>query len=362
MPMPARPRVHGPSVVGRIRSDPGPLVLIGLVVALTTALTSAVSPLILRTSDRALADAVRQSGSRGLVVATFPGADEDIGPRRRDPRAAARFRVEVIGAQRQLPKRIAALVRPATASITTPELHLLGAGPGRYLSLAYLVGAAGSPHVRYTAGGPPRATVGGDEASTEVPADAASWPVQVAVSQQTATALGLRPGDRLEAEDVQARPVDLRVSGIFVAQDPDEAAWQTNAGLLHPAQGVSAGVEQTSAAALVSSEALPDLRLAIPADDLTERVTLSPRPEKLRWVQSTELVRAIVSLKASPGNALGQVAWDSDLDRVLSDGRARWPLPEVRPTCCSSACLHVPCSFSGRLPISSYAGGARHWC
>ena len=36
--MPGRPRLHVPSIVGRMRTDPGPLVLMAVVVALTTSL------------------------------------------------------------------------------------------------------------------------------------------------------------------------------------------------------------------------------------------------------------------------------------------------------------------------------------
>ena len=304
-----RPRLHAPTLVGRIRSDPVPLLLMGLVVALTTALTSAVAPLTTRTSDRALAGVVRQAGPTGVVVATFPRSDDEVERRVRDPGAVARFRTEALQTQRQLPARVAAVVRPGVASVTTPGLQVLGGGPGRYLTLAFVDSAAGAPRVRFVAGRPPQA--------------AATRSVQVALSQASASALGVRAGDRLDTQDDQVRPVAVRVSGIFVADDDTDARWQVSSQLLHPDSGVSEGVRRTAAAALVSSAAYPDLRLAVPSDDLTEQVLFTPRPDRVRWATSADLVRAIGSLKASPSLALGKTAWDSNLDRVLTDGRAQ---------------------------------------
>ena len=67
-----RVRLHRPTVLGRLRADRGLLLLIGLVVALTTALLAAVSPLTERTADRAVAETVREAGSGAAVVATLP--------------------------------------------------------------------------------------------------------------------------------------------------------------------------------------------------------------------------------------------------------------------------------------------------
>ncbi len=321
--MPAGSRPHLPSVLGRTRADPGPWLLMGLVVALTTALTSAATPLMSRTSDRALAEAVRQAGGQGAVVATFARAQDDFGPRTRDPRAAVEVRAAVAGAQYLLPKPVAEVVESGITSVTTPPLQLTDAGPGRYLTLAYLDEPRGAPRVAYTAGGPPRATVTGARAKTELAADAAPWPVQVAVSQATASALGLRTGDPIEAEDDKGRPIVARVSGVFTAIDPSDRVWQTTPQLLHPARGVSAGHRTAAAAALVSAAALPDLLLAVPSTDLTEGIVATPRPDALRWADSGELVRALVALKASPELGGGTVSWDTTLDRVLTDGRAQ---------------------------------------
>ena len=316
-------RLHRPTITGRIRTAPGLLLLIGLVVALTTALTAAVAPLAERTADRAIAATVRDAGPRGAVVATLPR--EDVDPREpvtRDPLSVVEFRQDTDYAQFTMPQRLADVMSPGVATLTTPALHLLDAGPGRYLRLAFVDTPQGTPEVTYVAGGPPQASAGADRAEVTLPANAEPWPVQVALSEAAAAALGLEPGDRLPAEDVQHRRIEVRVSGIYAATSPGDDTWQTAAPeLLHPVQGVTEGVEYASAAALVSEESLPDLRLAVPADDLTHRVVFNPVPAELTWRGSPRLAQTVVSLKSSAGLARGKISWDSLLDRVLADGR-----------------------------------------
>ena len=73
-------------------------------------------------------------------------------------------------------------------------------------------------------------------------------------------------------------------------------------------------------AALVSPEALPDLRITVPSDEMTQRIAFLPEPERLRWEQAAELRRDVVGLKAAPG-----------LDRVGSAGTACWTGPLTTP-------------------------------
>ena len=318
-----RPRLHLPTIVGRMRTDPGPLLLMAAVVALTTALTTAVTPLMASASDRGLADAVRRAGDQAALVATFDRAVDDYGPRTRDPKAVAEVRAAALDARLQLPKSLAAVVQPGIAGVTTTPLQLVDAGPGRFLTLAFLEGPDGAPRVRYTSGGPPRASVGRARADLELPDGGPPWPVQVALSSASAQALGLQTGDRLHLVDQVSRPVAGRVSGIFVPQVPDDPIWRTTPQLLRPARNPTAAPHTAAAAALVSAAALPDLRLAVPPTDLTQRITSDPRPDTVRWASSAALVRALVSLKASPAVASGSVSWDTTLDRVLDDGRAQ---------------------------------------
>lgn len=318
-----RARLHGATIRGRLRSDPGLLVLVGLVVALTAALVTAVGPLTDRTADRAIAATVRDAGPRGSVTATMPEQYQDPRSRTRDPSTATQVAQATTYAETVLPDDLAAVLRPGVASLTTPALHLLDAGPGRYLRLAYVDTPAGPPAVTYTSGGPPEASVGPGRADVTLPGDAGPWPVQVALSEEAARLLDLAPGDRISAEDEQARPFRIRISGVYRAVDPTDDGWRVASELLQPTQGVSEGVERTSAAALVSAEALPDLRLAVPSDELRHRVAFTPRPEALGWRAVPDLQRSVVSLEASAGMARSGITWDSLLDEVLGDGRGQ---------------------------------------
>ena len=80
------------------------------------------------------------------------------------------------------------------------------------------------------------------------------------------------PGARLTATDQYGQEVDVRVSGVYSPDDPDDPGWTVARELLSPVISVSDGVMRTSVAALVSPEALPDLRIAVPSDDLTDPV------------------------------------------------------------------------------------------
>ena len=151
----------------------------------------------------------------------------------------------------------------------------------------------------------------------------APWPVQVGVSDAVADALGLQVGDRLPAKDEFGRTLTIEVSGTFVAVDEDDRAWQVSSRLLDPVVGTADDQPFTSAAALVSSESLPDLRFALPGDDLTRRVVFTPEPQQVRWRQASGLERDIASLQTYAGLYSGEIAWDSRLGSVLRDGRAQ---------------------------------------
>ena len=98
-------RVHRPTVVGRMRSEPGLLLLVALVVGLSSALLAAVPPLSERTADRAIAATVRDAGPRAAVVATFPQEDEDPRGQERDPQSVVEFRQDTGYAEFTLPAR-----------------------------------------------------------------------------------------------------------------------------------------------------------------------------------------------------------------------------------------------------------------
>lgn len=315
-------RIHLPTVRGRLRADRSLLVLTGLIVALASALLAAVWPLTVRTADEAMAESVRVAGPGAAVVATLPQPDALI-DRSRDPNAPDRFDLDVEFTQNEIPERLASVLRPSVASFTSPSLSVAGPGPTRTLRLVYVESPTSPPAVTWVAGRAPESSAGPGEDRVVVSEGDPPWPVQVGMSEDAAGALGVRPGDRLVLEDEYGRDVDVRISGTYAADDPDDPAWTVARELLSPAVGLSDGVERTSVAALVSSEALADLRIAVPPDQLTQRISFLPDPQEVRWEQSSELRDDVVALRATSGLDSGQTGWDSALDRVLDDASSQ---------------------------------------
>lgn len=317
-----RVRIHRPTVRGRLRADWGLLVLTGLVVAVASALLAAVWPLTVRTADEAMAESVREAGPGASVSATLPQPSHR-GDRSRKPNAVDRFALDIKFAQNEIPERLASVVRPRVASLISPLLAVAGPGPIRNVRLAYVGSPAEPPAVTWVAGAAPGSSAGPGEESIVVSQGDPPWPVQVGLSERAAAALGARPGDRLGLEDQFGQAVDVRVTGIYSPVDPAHPAWTVARELLSPAVSLSDGVEQVSVAALVSPEALPDLRLAVPPDQLTQRITFLPDPERVRWEDAADLRRDVVELKTRPGLDSGETGWDGALDRVLSDASAQ---------------------------------------
>jgi hypothetical protein len=308
-------RPHLPSLLRGARADRGPLLLAAVVVAVATVLAAAVPAALGRTADQAVADAVTRAGPDGAVVVDAPFEPEDPGRRVRRPRSAAIVADSASLAEFRLSLDLDAALRPPVVSVVSTALRLTDAGPNRTVRLAYVAGGAG-PRVTWTAGRPPAASVPAAEADTDVPTESGPWPVQVGLSEQTAAALRLGPGDRVPARDPRGGDLDLRVSGVFRALDPADPSWLP-APLLQPVgQGGPLAV-----AALLSADSLPDGRLALDEGDVAARVTFTPEPSRLRWQDTETLAAAVVALKAS-STATG-LAWHSQLDTVLRTARAQ---------------------------------------
>ena len=306
------PRVHLPTVVGRLRADRGLLLLVGAVVALTVALMGAVSPVTERSADRAMAAAVQDAGPRGTVIATLPEWYDDPAGKTRDPGTATQVRQDADFARSLMPRELGEVLQPGVTTVTTTPLHLVDAGPGRYLQLAFVDTADGAPDVSYTRGVAPRAARGARPPS-----------VQVAVSETAAQALDLRVGDRVPARDEHGRSVVVAISGTFVPDDAADEAWEVTPQLLEPTTSTSEDEPRTAAAALVSDESLADLRLALPGDALRRRVVFAPEPAAVTWGRSAALERTVAAVQSGAAVGLGETSWDSLLGTVLRDGRAQ---------------------------------------
>ena len=230
----------------------------------------------------------------------------------------------------------------------------------------YVESSTATPAVTWVTGRAPASSAGPGEERVVVSEGDPPWPVEVGLSERAAVALDARPGTRLDLQDDFGHQVVARVSGVYSADDPDDPAWTVaRRELLSPAVGTSDGVERTSAAALVSAEALPDLRIAVPPDQLTQRIAFLPDPDEVRWEQAPALGRDVVELKTRPGLDSGQTGWESALDLVLADastqvasarGRAQFPLVGLLAT---TALTVVLAAQAGAPTQRSTRAGAR---
>ncbi len=112
-----------------------------------------------------------------------------------------------------------------------------GPGPRRYLRLVYVQSPTEPPAVTWVAGSAPQSSAGPGEDAIVLSAEDPPWPVQVGLSERAAVALDVEPGDRLTVEDQYGQDVDVRISGIYSPDDPDDPAWTVARELLSPAVG-----------------------------------------------------------------------------------------------------------------------------
>lgn len=304
-------RLHLPTVLGRLRDDRGLLLLVATVVAAAVALMSAVSPVTTRSADLALAAAVRDAGPRGTVSATLPEWYDDPMVATRDPETVTQVRQEADFVRESMPPGLQEVLRPGVVSLTSTDLQLIDAGPGRYLELAFVEAADGGPEVSYVEGAAPRAAAG----------SAAQPSVQVAVSGAAARDLDLRVGARVPARDEHGRSVVVVISGIFVPDDANDDAWQVDPRLLEPTTSAPGAEPRTSATALVPEDSLADLRLALPGDAIRRRVVFAPEPDAVTWHGAASLERTIAALQSGAGPE--DTSYDSLLGSVLRDGRVQ---------------------------------------
>lgn len=314
-------RLHWPSVRGRARADAGPLLLVAAVVAAVTLLAGAVPPLLRDTADDAVRDAVADSGAGITVHALWERDDGPTRGRVRVPKLADDVDDLRIRAAFRLGPELRGILQPPIAVVTSPVLNVTDGSVLRKFQLAYLAAETG-PDVTWIAGTAPKGTTDDDY---EVPYSAPPWTVQVGLSEPDATALGLRPGDRIQLKDEQKSVKDVRVSGIFRPVDPADPAWRHVPALLGPVAGAD-GVGTTRFAGLVSRDSLPDARLAFDQDKLVRAVEFAPRPSALTWERTEAIAEAIVALKAtssSSGVFDDSMRWESHLDGVLRDAQTR---------------------------------------
>lgn len=330
---PRMPRLHLPTLVGRVRTDRGPLLLAGLVVALATLLAETVPLSISHAADEAVHDAVATGGADAAITVNVPFApsEDPSQPRERLPETPVLVEDAARNALFAFPDDLAAKMRPPVASMTSETLKVYQHGPGRTLQLGYVVGTT-TPEVEWVDGAAPAAS--SPDPHVVVPLEADPWPVQVGLSEQTAKELGAGPGDRIETTDRDNTPVDVRVSGVFRPHDPADARWQMLPTLLAPHQAPDGITTLTEMGGLLSKDSVPDARLALEEGRVTRTVSFIPEPSRIGSKEAAELATAVVALKAAAnapvasefGPVFGEApppVWTTFLDRVLRDVRGQ---------------------------------------
>jgi len=291
-----RPGVHLAGVLRRGRADRWLLLLTVLVLALTCALAVTAPRLVARTADEAVRDAVRDVGEPADLVVTVPFPDSLAG--------AAYSAVESASIAEQLaralPPELARLVQPPVASVATRVLSLglpVDEQRGQLgLRLAW-VWAGSEPAVTWVDGGAPGA-------SPRLPTDVLG-PVQVGLSEEGAATLGVGVGDVRTGRTSTGETVDVQVTGLFRAVDPDERVWTGVPALLGPRTLGAGRTAVTSVTGLLSADSLASARRTAAGPALTRSVVLPVDAGALDAATATGVPRAVAAFQAAPPSVGG---------------------------------------------------------
>jgi len=312
-------RLHWPSIRGRARADSGALLLSAVVVALVALLAGAVPSLLRGIADDAVQDAVRRAGDDADVTATAHWEpDAGRNGRFRTPGLAGNveaFRLRALG---ELEPGLRAVLAPPVASVVTPTLRVVREDRVQTFRMAYLT-AGGEPGVTWLAGSTPGPAVPGADGA-EIPYQT-PWLVRIGLSESTAAALGVQPGDRVPLMDERGTPKDVEVSGIFRATDSTDPVWRVAPWLLEPDPGTDR-MRTIRLGGLLSRDSLPDARLAFEPDDLRSTATFAPRPGTFTLDIAQKIGAAAVALEAgsAPSGVFStEPTWNTRLDTVLGD-------------------------------------------
>ncbi|GLY29965.1 FtsX-like permease family protein [Kineosporia sp. NBRC 101731] len=291
--------LHRPSIRGRARADRGPLLLTALVVLVAVLLTAAVPPLIDRRADRAVTEAVGDAGDAANMIAQVPFEAEIPGyPRVRRPNSATVADGYAGSAQQLLDPTLRSVFGPPVVSVSSSDLELkTGDRPGRTLRLVYV----GEPApLTWIDGSPPAQ----DSSRGEERAGPAPWPVSVGLSEAASEVLDLGTGDRVRTEDREGGRVELRISGIYRAQNPSDQVWKAQPQLLEPVVFTDTrGITTSFTSVLLSADSLPDGRLATAPTDMGVTIEFMPTAGSITRDNAPTVIDSLVELGAGSGVA-----------------------------------------------------------
>ena len=304
------------------RMDAAPL-SVGLVVIAVAAFLSAVVPQATATvkTDEVRAAVSAPDANVGVVV-TVPmsgpqGAGYELAPNTADDAEWARGLVES-----GMPAGLRAVLTSPVTALVGPELKagVIADRPGRARFI--YVASDGGPAVEWISG---RAPVAIGKSSDAYGPEGEPLPIEVAVSESTATLMGLRPGDHIAVDSPQDLPLDVRVSGIYRASDATDAAWRVAPTLLQPT--VIDGLAGVAVVGLMTSaKSVPYALLAVSPRGMTRTYTYGVDPTMFDGANAAAVdteARGLASGKEAFATLGSDVRVRTELDGVLDAALAR---------------------------------------
>lgn len=324
-----RPRLRRPgldlaSVPGRARADAWPLALMVVVVALGVGLAALTPRLAASTERAAVETAVASAGERATVVVSHD-LDQPF-----DTNGGRDDVVDQIVRQAETLDASVAAALPgvdpqgtrAIVSRSLPLTDLMDPRGETTVRFAH-VWRVGGPALTWTDGRAPGATADTGQADTGQESAVGGPPVrvvEVGVSEAVAAFLGVGPGDPLPSPGVTNGPTELRVAGVFRAEDPADPAWASLPELLAPAPRGDEVVLTTALGLLATDASLPDLHAALPPGTFSVSYTYRADPDAVADAGAAVVARSAGAAVANP--ALLATAMWSDVSTELPDALA----------------------------------------
>lgn len=298
--------------------DAAPLA-VGMVVVAAAAFLSAAVPQAIDAAATAEVSAALGSADAAANLRVTVPVNTDYGPQPQPAEIAARMRDEVDAG---IPAELRGILAPPVTALVGPELKAgIIADRQGYVRFIYVSDGAG-PAVSWIEGRAPKAT---SDTSHFPPEDVTKMTVEVAVSDAAATLMGVHAGAKLPVDNSSAQRLDVEVSGIFRADDPDDDAWSVEPNLLTP-KVVGGSAAFASVGLLTSAESLPYAAFGVFPTPMTRTYTYRVVPSPLDARRAAEVstqARSLASGRKVFNIPEATPIVTTHLDRVIDDALAR---------------------------------------
>jgi putative ABC transport system permease protein len=362
-----RPTVDLGTLPRRALAQAGPLLLVAVLVALVTAPASAVPRAVARVADDAVRAAVARAGTDADAVVTVGGYPAG---RSYDPEAAQGEIAAAGSIEEGLRTLLGDVVRPPVAVTASVPFAVAPVGPASgspgELSLR-LAWTHGDVPVEWVAGTEPAGWAGAEPVDPDAPdpdapdPDVAApepaedpEPVQVGLSEAVARALGASAGDPLQAAADDGTVIDLAVTGVFRAVDPDAAGWHDATDLLEPKVATIGPSTSTQVAALLSDASLPAALLVVDPRQVQRTVRTGFDPEAVGTAAADRVLAELPRAQAAPAT----VGWGASGGALHSSapGVLREALADLAAARAAATALMVGLVAVGTLLLVLTAG------